>query len=108
MIASDKNPEPWSKLLACAIIDSVEGRRDVRTLSRWIARDLFPKLTSCCAELEERHPKPARAHSARSWQPSPGVAEVAVTLWDRDRLRAVAMRLERPRNRWLVTALEFA
>lgn len=74
-----------------------------------MTRDLFVNLQKVCQERPPgpKNPKPAKAHSVRVWSPQPECAEVAVTLWDRDRLRAVAMRLQLRRGRWVVNALEF-
>ncbi len=104
-----EEPEKWGRILATAIVDTVEGRRDVRTLARWLSTTLFKRLASQL-EVQEvpANPKPAKAHSARAYRVSPDSAEVAVTLWDRDRLRAVALHMERNRGRWIVTAAEFA
>ena len=103
------SPEQWARVLAAAVLDAVEGRRDIRTLARWMTRDLFVNLQKVCQERPPgpKNPKPAKAHSVRVWSPQPECAEVAVTLWDRDRLRAVAMRLQLRRGRWVVNALEF-
>ena len=104
------SPEQWGRVLAAAVLDAVEGRREVRTLTRWVSRDLFLSLQKVCGARRggPKNPKPAKAHSVRVWSPHPESAEVAVTLWDRDRLRAVAMRMQLRRGRWVVTALEFA
>lgn len=106
--ADDDSPEKWAKLLAGAVLDAIERRRDVRGLARWIRRDVFRRLYSQYgdAPLILNGAGPSRPNGARTWMHGPDVAEVAVTLWDGDRLRAVSLRLERKRVRWIVTAIE--
>ncbi len=100
--------ERWAIALAAAIIDVSAGRRDIRALRRWIAPDIYRRLSQ---HIEASHAPGAGSyaavpHSARSWRVHDGAEEVAVTLWDRGRLRAVALRVEYTRGRYLATALE--
>lgn len=106
---SDDRPEPWARALAGAILDAVEGRRDLRSLDRWITRELFTQLTKSCRPYQRTDQKPRRAqpYSTRAWYASNRVVEIAVTVWDQDRLRAVSMRLVRRNKGWIVAAVEY-
>lgn len=106
---TDANPEMWARALASAILDAVEGRRDLRSLDRWLTRELFHQLSKSCGVPQGAGSKLRRAkpHSTRIWCTSRDVAEVAVTVWDQDRLRAVAMRMVRKRQGWIVSRVEY-
>ncbi len=106
--ADDSHPEMWSRSLAAAIIDCVEGRRELRSIQRWLSRELYARLAKACSNKDHPSRRSGRInpHSSRVWQVDDDTYEIAVTLWDRDRLRGVAMRLERIRLRWTVTAVE--
>ncbi len=98
-------PDRWAKALAAAVLDARAGRRDPRSIQRWVRPDLFPILHPH-PDLLPRSSTPAVARNARAQQVGPGAFEVAVTLWEHGRVRAVALRLEEQRGRWLATALE--
>ncbi len=106
---SDDNPEMWALALASAIFDAMAGRRDLRSLDRWITRELFTQLAKSCLPYQRGDQKPLRSQpcSTRTWYVSSRVAEIAVTVWDQDRLRAVAMRMALRNKGWIVTAVEY-
>ncbi len=100
-------PESWAKVLAAAVLDARAGRRDPRSLQRW----LLPRLTPLLAPMDQvptSSSLPAVARSAHAQQVAPGVFEVAVVLVEKGRACAVALRMREHRGRWLTTELELA
>lgn len=105
---ADNCPELWSRPLAVALMDSIEGRRDLRTLRRWMTTELYQRLEKSVAIFDPQTKAQASltANSCRIWRPSANAAEIVVTIWDEDRLRAIAMRMERRHARWTITSVE--
>ncbi len=113
-----------SSKVAQAVLEVLSGIRSVQQLARWLD-------TRCLSALTTRarlHAEACKAHARRQshdgspenvrtlhHQPivrsvhcsniSPGVYENVVIMADKTRFRAVAMRFERERGLWKVTAL---
>ena len=98
--------EKWAKAIAAASVDVVAGRRDPRSLRRWLTPAAFERLLSEQSPHSPIKGSPARPVSARIFKVDERTAEFAVTVWDGEQLRAVAGRREKLRHRWLTTALK--
>ena len=99
----------WSERFCSLVIDVDAGRREPRSLRRWMSNELYATF----ARRIELVPKPTKGSvravtvSSRLCQAGPGAYEVACTVWDRGQLRAVAVRVKEFRGRWLAVALEY-
>ena len=108
----DGEVRAWSARFAQAVVESVGGRRPVSQLVRWttqeVYRDLDRRALLVRRALDGRaravHPQVRSIHVCR---PTPDAAEVSVHVRHAQRSRALAMRLERRRERWCCVALEF-
>ncbi len=113
-----RDVERWAHRFAQAAVEIVGGDRPASQLLRWTSRDVHLDLerrmllvaragghTPGVARVQPVRP---RVLSVRVCFSAPAVAEVSVHVRYGDRSRALAMRFERRRQRWLCTALEFA
>ncbi|MBG6223720.1 hypothetical protein IWX63_000268 [Arthrobacter sp. CAN_A2] len=101
-------------------LEVLGGTRPLQQLARWLDTENYERLqmranlVRCVAAGPASRgghtPESAHRHvlvrSARVCPVSPGVYEAAVVAFDRKRVRAVALRIERRRGVWRVTALE--
>ncbi|MCT1658029.1 Rv3235 family protein [Brevibacterium luteolum] len=100
--------------LSVAIIEIFGGTRAPSSVGKWVAPDLFERIRKHAAYRQQlakaAPPRPAMlsASTPRVCLVGPRVAEAAVVVSTGRRHRAVALRLEHIRNRWLVTQLETA
>lgn len=100
--------------LSVAIIEIFGGTRAPSSVGKWVAPDLFERIRAHAAYRQQlakaAPPRPAMlsAGNPRVCLVGPRVAEAAVVVNTGRRHRAVALRLEHIRNRWLVTQLETA
>lgn len=100
--------------LSVAIIEIFGGTRAPSSVGKWVAPDLFERIREHAAYRQQlakaAPPRPAMlsASTPRVCLVGPRVAEAAVVVSTGRRHRAVALRLEHIRNRWLVTQLETA
>lgn len=106
------SPAPWVGRLAPAILEVVAGERPAAQLTRWVSGEIRETLARRGAAAM-RHPAgkgrpPAcrRVRSVRVTEPAPGVIEASAVVLGGTRARAVAIRLEIVRGRWLATAVE--
>lgn len=110
--------------VAQAALEVISGIRPVQQLARWLDTRSLNALTTrarlhseaCKAHLRRQshdgatdnvytlHHQPI-VHSVHCSNVSPGVYESAIVMADKTRFRAVAMRFERERGLWKVTAL---
>lgn len=102
------DPQIWSENCARVIIDILSGRRNLSSLRRWLDMSLYRRLE---ARISSRPPEgepsfPALTKASRLCQISPTAYECAVVVMENGRARAVAMRINAFRNRWMITALE--
>jgi hypothetical protein len=105
-------PAPWVARLAPAIMEVIAGERPASQLQRWTTREIHETLTRRGAAAL-RHPAgrdraaPCRTvRSVRICPVAPGVVEASAVVIGAERARAIALRLETIRGRWLVTACE--
>lgn len=112
----DTNPHHWVHGIARAIMEVLAGRRSCAILARWLTEDLYAALRTR-ADLHRRLPRtgtgrciPIRTRSVHICVASRTPRHVAlecVSVVDVDGFsRAMALRLESFRGRWLITALE--
>lgn len=106
---------PWAARLAQAVLEVEAAERPVIQLGRWVAPEIYRRLDRRqqlqARQLDPRRTRPRRPEQVRSvhvCQPTPDVAEVSVVTSGGTRCRALALRLEHRRGRWLCTALDWA
>lgn len=103
----------WSARLVQAVAEVVAGDRPIGQLIRWTDGAVYADLnrrvrllglttTAGSRGCRER----AFVHSVRVSAPAARVAEIAAHLRHGGRSRAVALRLEARRDRWVCTALQ--
>jgi hypothetical protein len=100
----------WSAILACALYETIHGRRPPGQLSRWVDERVLASVVrrrraSRGGNLPQRG---AAVHSVRLQFPHPEVAEVSAHVSLGARSAALAFRLEGWSGRWLCVALEFS
>ncbi|MFC8304110.1 Rv3235 family protein [Specibacter sp. NPDC057265] len=125
------NPQAAERTVVCAMsckvaqasLEVLSGVRSVQQLSRWLSSKSMDALTARArlhaeaarSELRRRsqdqqnvHPLYHQAviHSVHCSAVAPGIYEASVVVADKTRFRAIAMRLERSRGLWKVTALQ--
>jgi hypothetical protein len=100
-----------ARIVALACVEAELGLRPARQLSAWLDLPTYGKMTRR-AELASRI-RPDRgaagvpqALGSRCCPTGDGAYEASATVQLPDRVRAMALRIERHRNRWKVTALE--
>ena len=105
-------PGPWVARLAPAILEVAAGERPPGQLTRWVTRDIRETLARRGAAAlrhpagKARAPQCRRVRSVRVTSPAPGIVEASAVVIGGERARAVALRLEVVRGRWLATAVE--
>ena len=103
---------PWVARLAPAILEVVAGERPAGQLTRWVTAEIRETLGRRGAAAlrhpagKGRPPQCRRVRSVRVTEPAPGVVEASAVVVGGVRARAVAIRLEVVRGRWLATAVE--
>lgn len=107
-------PARWVARLAPAILEVAAGERPAGQLTRWVTPDIRETLARRGAAAR-RHPagkdlapQCRRVRSVRVTEPAEGVVEASAVVIGQVRARAVAIRLEAVRGRWLATAVEFS
>lgn len=97
--------------LALAAVEILNGQRSSRTVSRWFTPELLENMRVSAgirATLaRSRPPQPAAftAGRARICQVTSDIAEASVVIHSPRRSRAVSLRMEQHRGRWIVTQL---
>jgi hypothetical protein len=106
---------PWVARLAQAVLEVEAAERPVMQLSRWVVPDIYRRLDRRqqlrTRQVDPRVPRtrcPEHVRSVHVCHPTPDVAEVSVVTAGAERCRALALRLERRKGRWLCTALDWA
>lgn len=106
---------PWAARLAQAVIEVEAAERPVLQLSRWVVPEVYRRLDRRqqlrARQVEQqgsRARSPEHVRSVHVCHPRPDVAEVSVVTAGADRCRALALRLERRKERWMCTALDWA
>ncbi len=102
----------WAIRLVQAIAEVVAGDRPIGQLVRWTDGTVYAELNRRVRLLGLTTTATARTTSERAHirsihvtTPAPRTAEVAAHIHHDNRSRALALRLEIHRNRWICTAL---
>ncbi len=113
--SSQPDITPWAARLAQAVLEVEAAERPVMQLYRWVMPDIYRRLDRRqqlrTRQLDTHIPRGRSAEHVRSvhvCHPRPGVAEVSVVTAGAERCRALALRLERRKERWMCTALDWA
>ncbi|MEY4418367.1 MAG: hypothetical protein RIQ88_805 [Actinomycetota bacterium] len=102
------DPEPLLAFLARAVIETMAGIRSVEQCARWLTDGVYQQLKQKSLEASRKR---AAAQSKilrpnlvigkiSTFSPREGVIEAVVIVYNQDRARAVAIRLEAYNNRW--------
>lgn len=79
----------------------------MRSLQRWMAPQAFRKVESQARQRTHSGPSlPAYPLASHVFATATGEYEFSVTVWDRNRARAVAGRIAPQRERWILTEVE--
>jgi hypothetical protein len=99
--------------VALAVAETLQGRRPVGQLTRWVDEQVLATLT---VSLRQRRAQPGRSaaessrpavlRSVHLQYPQPGAVEAAAHVQLAGRSTAFAFRLQAWYDRWLCTALE--
>jgi hypothetical protein len=108
--ADDGPPEPraWTARLAQAMVEVFVGARSAAQLSPFATLDVLHQLERATGRLGAGPGQRTRRPHVRSVHvshPRPGVAEACAVLDLGVRHRAIALRLDERRGRWVCTAL---
>lgn len=107
--STDPLPDPgiWAANLACGIVEILYGIRPLAQVQRWVLPSLYDTLSSVRPVYQRfTSTAPCRPQSWRACHISADICEVSVVVSSRIRTRAVALRLENYRGRWIATALD--
>jgi len=102
------DPKPVLAFLAQAIIETLAGVRDIDQSSRWLSDSVYQQLRqrslASKRALLDKNRAAMRPNlvigKISSFSPRDGVVEGVVIVHNRDRARAVAIRLEGYNGRW--------
>ncbi|MDO5721643.1 MAG: Rv3235 family protein [Actinomycetaceae bacterium] len=105
------DPLAWSGAIATASVEVLLGLRPYPQLSQWLAPQLRAVIERRLELNSRLIPDPGRQHrprivSSRACLITDDVAETTHVVRQGQGYRAVAVRLERFRRRWITTALE--
>ena len=106
---------PWAARLAQAVLEVEAAERPVTQLGHWVLPAIYRRLDRRqqlrARQLDPRSPRsrcPEHVRSVHVCHPTPDIAEVSVVTAGGDQCRALALRLERRKGRWMCTALDWA
>jgi hypothetical protein len=105
------NVRAWSGSLALAVAETLQGRRPVGQLSRWVSEQGLATINRGLRRHLAGHGpsvpvRPAVLRSVHLQFPQPHAVEVSAHVQISGRSSALAFRLEVWHDRWLCTALE--
>ncbi|CUU59991.1 hypothetical protein Ga0074812_13421 [Parafrankia irregularis] len=98
------DPRRTAAVVVRLIVEVLSGARPMAHLTPWTTADLQHDLQRTAAALTNRQPSQVR--SVRVSEPTPGIAEVSAVISRGQRMRALALRMERGADRWQVTTLQ--
>lgn len=98
-------------VIALACVEAEVGRRHLRDLAAWLDLPVYDKVARRIALLERTGARvttaqPPRPIGARVCEVAPGRVEASASVRCGDRVRAIALRMERRLSRWRVVAVE--
>jgi hypothetical protein len=103
----------WGGRLAQAVSEVLAGDRPISQLVRFTDDEVFMELNRrvrllglSTTAMTRGAKEKSTVQSVRVFMPQPFIAEVAAHVRRGDRSRAIALRMEIRRNRWVCTALE--
>jgi hypothetical protein len=106
---------PWAARLAQAVLEVVAAERPVTQLTSWVQPEVYRRLERrhnlAARRVDLSRPRGRAADQVRSvhvCHPTAEVAEVSIVTKGTDRSRALALRLEWRKGRWLCTELDWA
>lgn len=113
--SSPSDVSPWAARLAQAVLEVEAAERPVMQLGQWVLPAIYRRLDRRqqlrVRQLDPRAPRsrcPEHVRSVHVCHLTPDVAEVSVVTAGEERCRALAIRLERRKGRWMCTALDWA
>jgi hypothetical protein len=105
---------PWAARLAQAVLEVVAAERPVTQLTSWVRPEIYQRLYRrqqlTSRQLDPSRPRgrcPDQVRSVHVCHPTPEIAEVSVVTGGTRRCRAMALRLEQRKGRWLCTELDW-
>lgn len=104
---------PWAARLAQAVLEVCTAGRPIGQLVRWTEPAIYRELERRYAPRAQRELRRRRVfvaehvRSVHVCEPADGVAEASVVIVGGERPRALALRLEGWRGRWVCTALDW-
>lgn len=108
----ERHVRSLARIVALACVEAELGLRPARQLSAWLDLPTYGKMVRRAdlasrirADGDATRGRP-QALGARCCHAEDGVYEASATIQLPDRVRAMALRIERRRDRWKVTALE--
>lgn len=98
-------------VIALACVEAEVGRRHLRDLAAWLDLPVYDKVARRIDLLERTGARmhtssPPRPVGARVCEVAPGRVEASASIRCGDRVRAIALRMERRLSRWRVVAVE--
>jgi hypothetical protein len=107
------DPRSWSASVALAVAETLQGRRPVGQLSRWVDEQVLATLNVALrhrrrgtSRTAPESTRPAVLRSVHLQYPQPTAVEASAHVQLDGRSAAFAFRLEAWYDRWLCTALE--
>ncbi len=114
-VGEETDVSPWAARLAQAVLEVEAAERPVMQLGQWVLPAIYRRLDRRqqlrARQLDPRAPRtrcPEHVRSVHVCLPTPDIAEVSVVTAGAERCRALALRLERRKGRWMCTALDWA
>ena len=104
---------PWAARLAQAVLEVCTAGRPVAQLVRWTDPSVYQALALRYVPRARRDvnrrrvPVAEQVRSVHVCEPADGVAEVSVVIAGGERPRAMALRIEGWKGRWVCTALDW-
>lgn len=103
------DPTAWGTRLVHGLLEVMSGVRPPSQIERCLTLELRERVRRAYATAVRRGARPGRPSRVlrvRVCDAVDGIAEVSAVVYDRGRVRAVAMRLSGCDGRWLLTELE--
>jgi hypothetical protein len=108
----DAEVRAWAGQFAQAAVEVAGGERPVIQLLRWTGEQVYADLERRATLVTRARGQASRrirpqVRSVHACSPTPDSAEVSVHVRHGERSRALALRMERHRGRWLCVVLQF-
>ncbi len=101
------DPEHATRTVTLVVLEVLAGRRPARQLNRWVSNAVAARIRQQAgARRGPTTRRPPRLGSVFCQQPIDGIVESSLVVWEEDRCRAIAIRLEGLDGRWQCTAFE--